>query len=1121
MGNTDPWAAAAARLSAPPAPETPAPAPDPQSDPWIAAATRVSQPAAPTQPAQSSDPWEVAAARATQPPIQPPGIASQMWQWANKPLLDFTRTAAGPIERGAEQVASSFTSPLSAALLISSFGESAIEQGLIKTGLMTATDAAGAVRKLKLGADTAFLTKYGIDTWKDTVPQLEMNWNDYRGATNERDKQKALDRFEELGTETVLNSLAMGLASKGIEGDLAAVRAASPKGRAMANEHLANAVFNFSHEDNAGTAQAGQILKEYKAKIPDQDRRIAIARNIEAGGDAGVLERQALAAEANPATKKTAQEFRDAKKLSDDEIEVRDGLRNILAADLAHLKFLKLLPEDGGKTNYLPHLWDFEDKDPETGKPVVRTGYDDTGMLKKRTFETIAEGEQKGAKPTTKDAVDLIADYHQRVSNLIAKNNYSETLAGSYMNDGSPMSAPGKIFAGFTRPVDAPVQPWEIQKLKAAGKLDALLKSGRIYEVEPKTGKPVTETALALSPKRLEGPTRELPSQAEDLKDRAFMFKQHDFVNPGNAYVWRPTSELAPEDRVNAITTFGNGPVPEQAIMEPGMRGIPTDRPPIQHVEMARVPLYVNPEVAPQVEANLESRTPKNPLLKEILKYSSEAKSDLLALSPFHWATITSRSLESGLNPFGGNHNLLRQISAGAQDILGVKKPIFLPKDIDYFNLTPAQESALRDGITVGASRTQRLSSEAAEGNVSEGSFLDRLPIVGGFNRQIEERLFSPHGWITSLKFDLYDKLKGEIMKSKPTLTDVQAGRIAAAQVNNKFGGLNYTVLGRGATAQTALRAMLLAPDFLESTGRSILDVVGSNGTPLVKSLIAFNAAQWALTRGVNWLVSGNTHPESGMSVLSKNGKREYRLRTTLGDFLHFVTAPKDFIANRENPLLLRAPAELAEGEDPMGNKVSTAQQFWDTLRQITPIPLQGLYPSQQLTQPSETDQLLQSVGVQSRKKFSPAETLAHQIESRKPEGEPLEGDDLARAQMRYKLEDQLRTAINAKDVPGRVEALKAIDKAASGPNPVLSRKDRTQITQQAHKYPLPLQSAVVHLGLVDALQVWDKSSILERRALRPIIQSKIENWNGKVHTPQERADMQQRIRAFRFSLGG
>lgn len=1064
-----------------------------------------------------------------QPKPEAQGFVNKAWDWLNSPLVssevidraisgDMTgaiqppstaATALGGAKHGAENFAAGLTTPATIGLAVASMGGSLVEQGLVKAGVPL-LQAAGIVQKAKLGADLAFLTKYGYDLGTQTLPNLEMAWGDYRAATTDKDKRKALDRLSEMGTESVLNAVAAGFATKGIARDVNEIVTQSPKGKAMANEQYSQAVYGYQEENQVGTAQARQDFDEYTKRIKDPYRRTLIARSIEAGADPNVLEAQARTAEANPKTKATAQEFRDAKSLTDDEITARDELRNKLAGDLAHLKALNLLPEDGGKPNYLPHKWDVEDADPATGKPVERTLVDgDRDMLKKRKFDTIADGEQKGLKPTTTDAAALISDYHERVSNLIAKNNLAEKLAGSYTNEGSPMAAPGKLFPGYTKPVDSYVEPSEVANLKNAGKFDELLRTGRIYEIDPKTVKPAPmqgEPGLVVANKL---PVRydatEVPSGKEQ---HAYMWKQSDYV-PSGLSVWHPVSaaEAAELPKGTAIVPFGQSPNPEEAVMQKGAQGVPgAEATPTDKVANARVPVYVHPDIAPHLEPMLEITTPKNALVKALLKASSKAKSDLLSLSPFHWNTILNRTLEAGMNPFKG----------------GNRKFIFAPKDIDYYNLTDSQQSALRDGVVVSSTRPG-FSGYLDEGLAAEhDSIINKIPLIGDFNRAIEGKLFGPHGWITSLKFDLYDKLRTEIQKSQPTLDTEQAGRIAAAQVNNKFGGLNYTVLGRGASTQNALRAMLLAPDFLESTGRSILDVAGDHGGPLVKSLVAFNAAQWLAVRGLNYLVSGNTHPESGNSVLSKDGKREYNLRTTLGDFLHFAENPRDFVANRVNPLLVRAPAELAEGEDQMGHKVTDAQQFFDTLRQVTPIPLQGLYPNQQVSQASAGDKVLQSLGVQSRKKFTPAETLAQQLMTKRSgEGAPLEGDDLAKAQLHYKLEDQLRTAINARDNKAKIDALKEIHAASSGADAKLTEKEASSLIQQANKYPSALQATTARLSLEDALQVWDKTGLTEQRALRPIIQEKIEKWmlSSSTRTRQQNDSMRLRIQAFRRSL--
>ena len=269
---------------------------------------------------------------------------------------------------------------------------------------------------------------------------------------------------------------------------------------------------------------------------------------------------------------------------------------------------------------------------------------------------------------------------------------------------------------------------------------------------------------------------RELGGEPEE---HAYMWKQRDYV-PSGLSVWRPISAAEMKELPNAVVTYGDAPFPEQGMVPFGERrgkvgaGIPTGKG--ERIPKARIRVYVNPEIAPHLEPMLESTTPKNALIRAFLKVSSETKSDLLALSPFHWATILNRSLEAGMNPFRGEN----------------RKFIFAPKDIDYYNLSPAQSAAIRDGVVVSSTRPG-FSGYLDEGLASEhDSIINKIPLIGDFNRAIEGRLFGPHGWISSLKYDLYDKLKGEFLKSRPNLTEEQAGRIAAAQVNNKFGGLNY-----------------------------------------------------------------------------------------------------------------------------------------------------------------------------------------------------------------------------------------------------------------------------------------------------------------------------------------
>jgi hypothetical protein len=914
---------------------------------------------------------------------------SKAMNWLNEPLTksllgwNTHRDGATGFEAGAEDFASGLTSPLNVGLALASFGTSALESGLVKAGF-EAAEAAGYVRKAKLVADLGFLTKYGYDLGTNTLPQAQMYFNDWKNATG-KDKEKALQNLEQFGTETVLNAVASGLALRGVKGDIDAIASRSAKGMAMQHPDYAKGVYDYQSENQIGSAQKQQIFNDGMKAIPDEKRQAALSHSIEAGGDAGVLEKWAQRAEQNPLTKDSAQSYRDAKQLSPKEVEVRDRLNGVLQSDLGKLKALGLLPEDGGRTNYLPHRYDFDEVDPVTKKPV--TAGSDTDFLKKRIYSSYADAEQAGLKPVTKSAIRLIADYHERVENLLAKEGLAQNLASGRTSEGAPLAASSRD--------GATVSDEELKQIQKAGGLDKLLSTGRIKEVAG---------------------------------------------DEGTQLIWNT-------DRY----------VPSGISMQ-GPNG--------------RVPLYVAPEVIPHLQGMLDNTAPNSSLIRAALKASSTAKSLLLSLSPFHWVTILNRSMEAGMNP------------------LSSVKEMFTPKDIDYFNLTDSQKDAIKNGVVAGNTRPG-YSGYLEEGTAGHGSPVNKIPIIGDFNEALEKRLFGPQGWITGLKFDLYDRLKGQLQKANPDFTDEQAGRIAAAQVNNKFGGLNYSVLGRGAQTQNAMRALLLAPDFLESTGRSVLDVAGSHGSGLVKSLVGFNAAHWLLARALNQIISGDTKPESGFAVRSHDDKKEYNIRTTLGDFLHFVEDPRGFALNRVNPML-RAGNELATGIDAQGHKATPEQQLFDTLRQTTPIPLQFLYPSQQVTQPSKAEQVGQAFGVRGTRVFSPAEQLAMKKASARDEGGPLEGDALVAAQKKYQLADSLRSAIAAKDVAARASALQKIHEAATGPDAFLSQKQANEIIKDANSNPSHLLSVTSKLSLDDAIDIFNHASILEKHQLKPLIQSKI-----------------------------
>ena len=570
-----------------------------------------------------------------------------------------------------------------------------------------------------------------------------------------------------------------------------------------------------------------------------------------------------------------------------------------------------------------------------------------------------------------------------------------------------------------------------------------------------------------------------------------YKWKFEDYRDSG-LRVSRPVGAQTPPP--SGMVKFpDNNSFPGDAVIQHGSgNGIPRD--PRTGQPTQRVPVFVHPDIYDHIKGVLDSTAPKSALLRGILKLSGGAKSMLLSLSPFHWNTMITRALEAGMNPMVIGRNLHR-----ATYLEGSPKLMMgMPRPIDYENLTKEQQYAIDSGVVVSNTRPGH-SDFLEEGNVvGHHSWAAKMPLIGGFNRWIEGRLFGPQGFITGLKFDLHDQMVKQIKSSMPTLDDTVAGRIAASRINNKFGGLNYTLMGRSASTQNALRAMLLAPDFLESTGRSVMDVAGKNGMPLVKSLIAFNLAHYLLARTLNYVANGNLHPESGFQVIGPDGKREYGIRTTLGDFLHFAEHPRDFMMNRVNPLLVRTPLELLGGVDAQGNKVSDTQKMWDTVRQIMPIPAQVLTPKQQISQPSGWDEGLKAVGVGSVKRFSPAETLAYQRSTQRSQGAPLEGDALEAAQTKYKLEDDLRNSVQAKDAAGIKTGKTAIIKARVAGQ--ITVPEETKLILDAYKFKTRLAATIVRLPLDDALDVYKTASNIEKKQIRTAVLQKVQSYYNSVN---------------------
>jgi hypothetical protein len=1143
---------------------------------------------------------------------------------AGYPILGtFHRKGSGPIEGEVEGWLSGQVNPLNVGIAAATAGSGLVEGALVKAGV-GATRAAGIVHAAKTAANLGFLASQGISLGK-SVPVVERDYDEWKAARGAQ-KQEALDRLERDSTDLTLSSLATGLATHGVESDLAERAARSPRGRAMAVPDYADGIHDYQSDVQKGNAQAQQFAREETKAVPDSIRREGITNAIEAQRDPFTLAQREIetAKDANPErAKQLAKGYAAAQNLNPNEVRLLDRINRIHSDYLGRLQDAGLLPEDGphnnpgaaspiqvyhGTSAPVSDISELSAKFSRNGlggkgvylseSPAVAGKYGGPegvatggkvlgGLLSgsaklldgnaplpeslQKIAETQFSQDVTGTPKSYLDWVDALQSGIGDVSDFQREMTKAGFQGVKYVANypGGPRAATmlfGEDVGG--KPVNQLVRP----TVPSAAPLPAA--SGYIHhaynfeDVDPATGEPTEATtdSKAFLRKRVFPSYFEAERAGFDPKNKDAVALTADYQQKANAVLAKQglADSLSEGQHTDGSPLSAAGGIVAGNYVVPDVpRDIRVPQADLQRLQangqisdlmkrgrvyqnddgtysyrfsdykdvglkasrfigndedgrpmFARVPVYVHPDVAEHLRNVLDQSAPTG-IIGAALKASGLAKSALLALSPFHWDTIINRGLEAG-----GGHQ------------------IFHPRPVDYFNLTDSQQAALRDGLAVTNTRPTRsgflesegLSSGGSESTLNRGinSALKKIGLDDtwaarlNINGLLEDKLFGANGYITRMKFQTYDTLKPEIMRTYPNLTEEQAGRIAASQVNSKFGGLNYTLLGRSVQSQSFLRALTLAPDFLESTGRSMLDTIGPYGKPLLKRFIQFQAAHYLLARVANFVSTGDLHPESGFSVLSPDGKKEYNLRTTLGDFLHFVKDPRDFAYNRLNPLLVRTPLEAFYGVDQYGRRLSDSQRETSIAREITPLSLQGplskvlpsAYGNQGVAEPSASDQLLKSFGVGATAHLTPAENLAFRRMSAKTEGgEPLEGNALVDHQQRFRLEDGLRSAHQTGDAFDVAAADQAISAASKGDNVVFDPAEARAARKDARL--TRLQSTVKHLPLPDALDVWDQAGAAERQSLNKIIFPKIVSWQKRA-SRTERDAMQPRLAEYK-----
>ncbi|MHB8485500.1 MAG: poly(ADP-ribose) polymerase family protein [Candidatus Acidiferrales bacterium] len=844
-----------------------------------------------------------------------------------------------------------------------------------------------------------------------------------------------------------------------------------------------------------------------------------------------------------------AEGYKTAQDLTPKEQDYIFRAKNAMEDRKAELQAAEMLPPGMVRENYIHHPeWaDIADEEDENSASPRESFGGNRDFLKKRVFPTFHHGEAAGNTASTKSFPALYADYLGDSGHALAQKHLVDNLENGHAANGMPLTAKGGFVASSGTvvpegPQDVRLSNDDVKQFTKQGTLADLVKSGDVY-VRPdnETGQP------------------------------AYFASMHDYVKTplkSTQFVRMPLSEaiknqlgvtdkpeLLPSDELRAANDAKIKDLQKQQALYQGSDGKLYETTP----RRVRVPVYARPEIAPHLNNVLEEYKPGK-VMKSILKIGSQQKQSLFSLAGFHAFTELGRSAQT---LFPTNFEDVKALPS-------TFKSLFQP--IDYNNLSPVQERAMRSGIVVGEVRP-RASSYAEEGLTAgeDASLLNKAydkitkPISEGLkkvgvpseiadnlnlNRLFAKSLFSSHGIISHLKFASFESLDPEVTelvrKQHPDWSEAQiskaGGRETAKQINNAFGSLNYVVLGRSMQSQAFARSLLLAPDFLESSGRNLLDLAGPYGGKLLKAFIYFNLMRYTTARVMNLLVHHRegdtftedleaTHPESGLGVLSPDGKTIWDWRSQLGDFIHFAKAPLDFGLNRIAPLG-KMSYSLLFGKDQYGRQLPPLQRYVGApLKSFVPLPVQGgaaylenklhlptVFGNSGVAEPTGSQTILKSAGAENYPSLTPAEQLAMQIASNKLEGQPIRtGPDLISHQLGLRIEDKLRDAYQSKD-PASIE--KAIaDLQSLRAQKIITVKSYGQILKAARQ--TRLAGVFTHLSPEDALRVWDIATATEKRDLSREMNQKFVKWKEKIRAEGGNInnlsnDDQQTLNAFR-----
>lgn len=684
---------------------------------------------------------------------------------------------------------------------------------------------------------------------------------------------------------------------------------------------------------------------------------------------------------------------------------------------------------------------------PEENKAMNRlyhetnNGNFDTNVAaaKKRVFETEFQGEMAGMKPRTADLKYHMGNYQFQLEKALAARDFLDSLRDRAVTSSDGVS-PLVAMRGSSKIVGEQV-------------------------LNPKTNELEDNRALLMNPNSVRG-VRIKDSIIENLEQTGQLqdLMQSGKINQLPFTVERVNKETG---EIEHRPTYAWDSTGYESVGRHGRDWIYTGQDTNGNPAFLKAEMVAHPEAADYIRQVLgedKSAVRASTLGRSVLGVSKEGKGLLLGMSPFHATQLSLRSLMLGQLP--------------------------TLKPIDF--LDPLIQKGIENNLTF---ETWRAKDEFNLGFRAHSKILGSIPGLRNVQNYIED--FTFNRLMPSLKAQAFKAKFADFRERMPGSSVDEVARHTADYINDTFGGQNWRELGASATHQDLMRATALAPDWLLSEIRSLARLGGAMGKPAGQvaraDMTKFVAGAYITARVLNLLATGKTHPEAPFGVVKpgKNGQDDtvYSLRTLPGDLAHAISSPREFVAGRVNPMVIRPAMEFISGRDEKGRKVTPGTQVGDFLKNVVPIGAQATLKSAlgQATDLSNSDQVLKAMGASVYKYRTEAENLAMQKASDHMPSGPVSPINLANHMRNLRLEDGLRTGAISRGQVYRD----------------LPKREAEEIIKMSKM--TPLQARFERLPLADAVDVWELATSSEKDLLHKQLWKKRVNYL-KEHNPRERA---------------